>query len=146
MAGLLTAPALSAEAELAATIRQWASTPCSPFPCGEEVWAYAARVCRRAAPRLPRHRTHAEVARLLRREGGLPAYAARLMASIGWDHVARPARGDVGLVDIPAMGLTCAICLEAGEPDALWMAKGARQLLVITAPHIDVWRMPCPRR
>lgn len=71
---------------------------------------------------------------LLKAEGGLEAYARRLMLSIGWREVDDPKRGDVGVVDIPGMGLTCAICLGS-----IWMAKGARRVITIEAQHVAAW-------
>lgn len=72
---------------------------------------------------------------LLRNEGGLEAYARRLMIGLGWDEVADPARGDVGVAIIPGMGLTCAISLGSK-----WMAKGAGRVLTVAAPHKAAWR------
>ncbi|MBV2147879.1 hypothetical protein KRZ98_06190 [Sphingobium sp. AS12] len=148
MAGLLSPGPSRLETELLATIRQWASSPCDPFPCARDTLVYACRVSRVAVPRLPAHGGRRDISRVLKANGGLVAYAGTMMAQLGWETVGTPARGDVGVVDIPAMGLTCAICLEGpgdiADP-ALWMARGDRQLLVITAPHRQAWSMSCPR-
>lgn len=148
MARLLSPERSRLETELLATIRQWASSPCDPFPCARDTLAYACRVSRVAVPRLPPHHARRDVARVLKAHGGLIAYADAMMTRLGWAAAATPARGDVGVVDMPVMGLTCAICLD-GPTDAgnvaLWMARGDRQLLVITAPHRQSWSLSCPR-
>lgn len=131
MAGLLTP-----EAILSLTIREWARTGCDPYPCGLEVWRYANALSGMDAAPLPTHTSRAAMVRLLKREGGLEQYARRLMLSIGWSEVADPVRGDVAVVDIPGMGLTCAICL--GER---WMAKGGHHVLTVPAPHVAAWRL-----
>ncbi|SCW61877.1 hypothetical protein SAMN02927924_01705 [Sphingobium faniae] len=134
------------EAALPAIARKWASSPCAPYPCGEEVWAYACEVEGIAPPPLPEHRTRRAVSRLLREKGGLVAYASELMAKLGWEAVERPGRGDVGVADIPGMGLTCAICLDNGEDLPLWMAKGDHRVLTVRAPFRRAWGPSCPRR
>lgn len=122
------------EAILQSTIREWASTGCDPFPCGADVWAYACKVSGLPIPPLPKHPTRKAVATLLRNEGGLEAYARRLMLSLNWREIAEPGRGDVGVVVIPGMGLTCAISLGSK-----WMAKGPHRVLTISAPHRAAW-------
>lgn len=139
MAGFLIETALPAVA------RQWASSPCAPYPCGEEVWAYACEVEGIETPALPEHRDRRAVTRLLREKGGLVAYAGDLMASIGWQSIEHPDRGDVGVAQLPAMGLTCAICLNAAGfgAEPLWMAKGDHRIVTIRAPFKQAWRAPC---
>jgi len=122
--------------------REWASTPCDPFPCGAEVWSYACRATGVAVMELPEHKSRRAVFDLLHREGGLVPYAARLLASIGWDRVDAPERGDVGVVVINGMGKPAAICLTGGR-DPKWMAKGDALVLVTPARQIAAWRKPC---
>lgn len=123
------------ETILRATIREWASTGCDPYPCGLEVWRYANTVSGAEPPPLPEHIDRAAMVALLREKGGLEAYARSLMLSLGWREVDDPQRGDVGVVDIPGMGLTCAISLGSK-----WMAKGAHHVLTLPAPHVAAWR------
>lgn len=73
---------------------------------------------------------------LLRDEGGLEKYARSLVEPLGWREIASPARGDVGVVMMPEMGLTCAISLGTR-----WMAKGNRFVLTLSAPHVAAWRL-----
>lgn len=73
---------------------------------------------------------------LLREEGGLEAYARSLMATLPWHEVSLPERGDVGVVDFPEMGLTCAIF-----GGFKWMAKGPHNVLALAAPHVAAWRV-----
>lgn len=134
------------EAELAATIRQWASSPCAPFPCGEEVWAYACAVSGIAAPPLPEHSSRRAVTALLKEKGGLVAYAGDLMASLGWEQVGWPGRGDVGVAVFPGTGLICAICLDGNGGLPLWMAKGDHHVLSVRAPFRQAWRASCRKR
>lgn len=133
MAGFLT---LEGEAILSATIREWASTGCAPHPCGLEVWRYVNARSGREAPELPEHQSKKTMATLLREEGGLEAYARRLMLSLGWAEITDPGRGDVGAVEIPGMGLTCAISLGSK-----WMAKGPHRVLIVPAAHRAAWRI-----
>ena len=74
------------------------------------------------------------MATLLRERGGLRPYAAEMMATLNWAPEFNPGRGDVGLVMMPGMGLTCAICLGS-----TWMAKGPHRVLIIRAPHEAAW-------
>lgn len=135
MAGLLI------EAELGATIRQWASSPCSLFPCGQEVWGYACRLQGIEAPALPDHSTVGAMARLLWEKGGLAAYAGELMASLGWQPVDVPERGDVAVALVEGAEV-CAICLAAGDlPN--WMLKGDHRFVTVHAPFLQAWRLPC---
>ncbi len=142
MAGFLMETALPAVA------RRWASSPCAPYPCGEEVWAYACEVAGIDAPALPEHRTRRAVAQLLKAQGGLVNYAGSLMASLGWAEAAQPDRGDVGVAALGSMGLTCAICLDAADAGGwpLWMAKGDHRVITIRAPFKRAWRASCHRR
>lgn len=142
MAGLLSA---RIEPILADTICAWASTPCDPFPCGQDVWAFACAVGGVPEPALPPHGTRREMAALLRAKGGLCAYAGELMHGLGWEIADRPARGDVGVVNLPDMGLTCAICLSAGPPPR-WMVRGDQSLVAIRTVALITWRAPCPKR
>lgn len=136
MAGFLTP---EREAILRATVREWASTGCDPYPCGAAVWRYANAMMGKVAPDLPDHSTRKAMATLLLKEGGLPSYARSLMERLQWREVADPARGDVGVVDIAGMGITCAIYLGRG-----WMAKGAHRVVIVPAPHVAAWRLePC---
>lgn len=77
------------------------------------------------------------MATLLRQEGGLEPYARGLMLSLSWREGRELARGDVGLVEIPGMGLTCAIWLGSK-----WMAKGPSRVLIVAAPHLASWSPP----
>lgn len=140
MAGFLREKALPAIA------RKWASSPCAPFPCGEEVWAYACEVEGIDPPPLPAHETRRAMTLLLKEQGGLVNYADSLMTSLGWQQVGQPDRGDVGVAALGRMGLTCAICLDGGDgPDGwpLWMAKGDHEVVTIRAPFRAAWRAPC---
>ncbi len=126
MAGLLTE-----------TLRSWAATPCEPYPCGLSMWRYACAASGREEIALPDHQTTIAMARLLKRNGGLEQYARGLLTSIGWVEVAEPERGDVGVIDIPAMGLTCGIF--AGRR---WAVKGNLRVLLADATPKAVWRFP----
>lgn len=138
MAGFLT---LEGEEILSRTIRDWASTGCAPHPCGLEVWRYVNARSGREAPELPEHQSKKAMATLLRKEGGLEAYARRLMLSLGWQEISEPGRGDVGVVEIGGIGLTCAISLGSK-----WMAKGAHHVLTLPAPHVAAWSFhQCPK-
>lgn len=117
------------------TIREWASTGCDPFPCGISVWRYVCEVSGVPAPELPDHRERKAMQTLLRREGGLEQYSRSLMLGLGWSEITDPARGDVAVVKMPEMGLTCAISLGR-----TWMAKGKGFVLTLPAPHVAAWR------
>jgi len=119
---------------LQATIRRWASTGCDPYPCGYEVWQYVNQVSGVEPEQLPPHQSRRQMLELLRNEGGLMAYAASLMAKLGWAETAHPKRGDVGVVDLPGMGLTCAVFLGSS-----WMAKGPNKIVTVAADHKAAW-------
>jgi hypothetical protein len=133
VAGFLTP---EGEAILARTIREWAGSGCDPYPCGLEVWRYANAISGRDPEPLPDHTSRKAMVELLQHEGGLEQYARRLMLSIGWKEVPDPARGDVAVVDLPGMGLTCSISLGSK-----WMAKGPHRVLTVAAPHVAAWRL-----
>jgi len=138
VAGLLS---FARERLLDQTIRQWASSGCDPYPCGLEVWRYANAATGREPEPLPDHTSRKAMLQLLQHEGGLEQYARRLMLSIGWQEVAEPVRGDVGVVAIEGMGATCAICLGSK-----WLAKGPHRVLIVAAPLIAAWSLPeCPK-
>lgn len=129
------------EGKLQSTIKLWASTPCSAYPCGLEVWRYACLVSGIEPPELPEHQSRREMLELLKEKGGLEQYARELMLSLGWSEVGSPARGDVGVVDFQGMGVTCAISLGIK-----WMAKGPGNVLTVSAPHRAIWRFQGCRR
>lgn len=122
------------ETILQATIRRWASTGCDPYPCGLEVWRYVNDVSGVDPEELPDHSSKRAMVELLRQEGGLEAYASKLMAKLGWAETAHPKRGDVGVVDLPGMGLTCAVFLGS-----MWMAKGPHRVVTVAADHKAAW-------
>lgn len=124
------------EAILSRTIREWASSGCDPYPCGLAMWRYACELSGIDEVPLPFHQTKRSMVQLLRAHGGLAAYADGLLLSIGWSRCSSPARGDVGVADLPGMGLTCAISLGSK-----WMAKGPHRVLTIAAPHVAAWRL-----
>jgi len=129
------------------TVKRWAQSTCSLFPCGEEVYAYACEVAGVELVPLPVHQTRKQVADLLRAQGGLVNYAGSLVEAIGWtkvgnDPIDRAQRGDVGVISLPGMGPTCAICL--GDT---WVAKGDKFVLVSPAEAVHaVWRFRCPKQ
>lgn len=125
------------EAILSRTIRQWASSGCDPYPCGLAMWRYACELSGIDEVPLPHHQTKRSMVNLLRAHGGLAAYADGLLLSIGWSRCSSPARGDVGVADLPGMGLTCAISLGSK-----WMAKGPHRVLTVAAPHVAAWSVP----
>lgn len=125
MAGLLT--------EIA---REWAAEkPVTRFSCGIEAWAYVHRLAGLPAPALPAHGTRRELVDLLKPRGGLIEYARSLMLSIGWEETDTPERGDVGIIVLPYIGRTCAICL--GDK---WMVRGERLVLITPASAVAAWR------
>lgn len=118
MAGLLTSGP-SGAGLLEATLRRWAAEPCALFPCGLDVWAYCcARAGREVAP-LPEHQQRRQMTALLRAHGGLASYAGSLIEPLGWRRTEALQRGDVGVIDLPKMGKTCA--LFTGER---WAVRG----------------------
>jgi hypothetical protein len=130
------------EAILLQTIREWASSECDPYPCGMAVWRYVNAVSGLEPPALPDHQERKAMQTLLREEGGLEPYARSLMATLPWREINLPDRGDVGVVEFPEMGLTCAICLgHSFLSGARWMAKGAGFVLTLPAPHRAAWRV-----
>ena len=84
MAGLVTMSAADREAVLTATIARWASSGCAAFPCGLEVWRYACEASGAEVTALPPHQSRRQMSALLKREGGLVAYAGK---QIGRAHV-----------------------------------------------------------
>lgn len=94
---------------LEATLRRWATEPCVPFPCGLDVWAYCCALAGRETTQLPEHQQRRQMTALLRRHGGLAAYAGSLIEPLGWIPTGTPQRGDVGVIDLPKIGKTCAI-------------------------------------
>lgn len=125
---------------LAETVRRWASTPCAPLPCGLEVWRYCCELRGVDVTPLPPHETALQAAKLLKRHGGLAAYAGSLIEPLGWQPLrqAEPLqRGDVGVISIPAMGETCALFLGPR-----WAAKGDRSVLIVNGDRLAAWRLP----
>lgn len=140
MAGLLTAGALR-EAAIADTLKAWASRPWD-WPrtnCGVSVLAYVETVRGRCLAPSPHGLGEVSTGRMLARAGGFEAYCAGAMEQLGCRPTETPARGDVGLVELPS-GLTACLCLGPS-----WAARGDGEVVTWTGPAARAWRVECPR-
>lgn len=135
MAGLLTA-----------TLARWASEPFaygdddgkagSGADCATSVLRYVEQATGRRIRVRPRHRSKFTATLLLKLNGGFERYAAAVMAELGCAPTDDPVRGDVALVDFPAIGPTAAICLGTK-----FAAKGHREIVVAEGPVIRAWKI-----
>lgn len=116
------------------TRRRWAGTSCAAYPCGLEVWRYCCERAGVAVAPLPAHDERKDMLALLRQEGGLVAYAGNLIEPLGWTRRDAPRGGDVGVIDAPGLGHTCAIFLGRR-----WAAKGNGFMVMIPASPVAVW-------
>lgn len=144
MAGLLSAsgPDQAQPFDMvAAELRRWARLPFiwGKTDCWLSVTAYVERLTGKNLPH-PGHHSALDAARILRAAGGYAEYCRRAMEVLGCPPTEKPQRGDVGLVDIPGIGLTFCICLGA-----LWAARGDRRLIIMPASHVLAWEVSCPR-
>ena len=73
-------------------------------------------------------------ARLMAAEGGMLALVTRLLAEAGLPEAHAPQAGDVGLIDVPASGLTGAICL--GDR---WAMKTPNGVGFVYAAPLRAW-------
>lgn len=126
------------------TVRDWAATPFvwGTSDCATSVLRYAEAASGRSVAVPPTHKGPKTARLLLALNGGFARYAAALLGELGLTQTDTPARGDVGLIDIPEQGLTMCLCLGNG-----WIAKGDREVLFIKdlKPAI-AWKVPaCPK-
>jgi hypothetical protein len=115
---------------------EWGQTDCF-----QSVLAHVEFVTGRAFNR-PRYSSAIGAERILRRAGGFERYCSEVMETLGCPTTVNPERGDVGLIDLPRIGLT--FCLCTGQK---WAARAeAMAVLIIQAEPVIAWRvMPCPR-
>lgn len=139
MAGLLSRPGLD---PVAAELRRWATAPfdLARDNCGLSVLAFAERMSGRVLGRGRGIAGARAAARLIADPAAFVAVSSALMRRLGAAETDAPARGDVGLVELPA-GLTAAICVDAGR----WAARGDRAVVIQRAEPLVAWRLACPR-
>ena len=127
------------------TVRQWASTPFvyGQSCCGVSILRYVESATGKRLTVQPTHSGRRTAQLLLALNFGFVRYASAIMAELGCDTTEAPEAGDVGLLDIPGMGVTACLCLGKS-----WAAKGDYELLSIAdiAP-IKAWKVPqCHKR
>lgn len=142
MAGLLS-PAPCPRDAVAETVARWAMEPFAwgEADCAMSVLRYIEGAIGRGPILRPYYGTAATAARYANRRGGFAAICANVMDREGFERIASPDRGDVGLVELPAIGLTACLCVGPG----MWAAKGDRQVVIAPGTATLAWRLPCPR-
>lgn len=139
MAGLLSlhpAPREAADDAVAATLRQWAVQPFvwGTSDCFLSVLAYAEAVTGRRMQRRPHYSSALAAGRILRAAGGFEPYCRKVFAQLRCAPTDAPVRGDIGLIDLPDVGLT--MCLSLGT---FWAARGDREVVVGRARATVAW-------
>ncbi len=127
---------------LESTQRKWMTECVSDVHscCGASVWAYLCEIYPDIRESLPCGRR--EVAKRLLEFSGLEGYVRYLMETTPAEETDSPDRGDVGLVSVPGLGLTCAI-----HTGVRWMIRGECSLTLVDADHVVAWRTgTCPRQ
>lgn len=130
---------------VSATVRLWAQSAFAwgTSDCLVSVVRYVAEAAGRPMPRWPRYSSGAGALRILRRHGGLEGYATTVLERLGCTRTEFPARGDVGLIDIPGTGPTACLCL--GDK---WAARGQDGVVMFALDAEAIWAVPAvvPRR
>jgi hypothetical protein len=146
MAGLVSLDPL-----LRATLRIWSDEAFDPVTdnCALSVLGFVERASGQAL-NLPRLLLHPFVQQAIAaRPASFRAVARWAMARLGCEPTDAPERGDVGLVALPAAGLTACLCLgETGASRGLpmWAARLERGVVSFPAAAESAWRVPCRRR
>lgn len=127
------------------TVRDWAATPFvwGKSDCGTSALRYAEAATGRSVMVQPTHKGPKTARVLLALNGGFARYAGSLFSELGMTETDSPARGDVGLIELPGQGLTMCLCLGSG-----WIAKGDHEVLFVKdlKPAI-AWKVPsCPKQ
>lgn len=104
--------------------------------CGLSVLDYVCRVLERRPLTYPEHTDETTAGELLQGAGGLLKYASGIMLELDLEQTPSPVTGDVGVVDLPIMGHTCAIC--TGE---MWMMRGEARVLLARPTVLRAWRV-----
>jgi hypothetical protein len=136
MAGFLSAAAL--DAVLADTAQRWASERAGAHPCGLAVWTYVHDLVGQIAPALPPHDSDEEAVAAVAAHGSLVKAVGHWLESVGCVRVRTARKGDIGIVNLPTVGLTAAVRLEDD-----WMMRGRRHLIRLKSDPVAVWRPSC---
>lgn len=126
------------------TLRNWATTPFTwgATDCAMSVLAYAEVATGLKVKVRPTHKGPKTAKLLLALNGGFSRYASAIVKELGLEQTTEPARGDVGLIDVPGQGLT--MCLSLGRG---WIAKGDREVLFVKdAKPVIAWKVPLCRK
>lgn len=154
MAGLLTSPAYVAD-PVAAELRLWARETGGDRRaiCALSILDYLERVLGLALKPSPRLLGSDRLAAIWRRPGRFEAFALWAMRQLGCPATEAPARGDVGLVDLPGTGLTACLCTgSAVRPrERMWAARTAEGVIIQPGSAVLAWMVPregaiCRRR
>jgi len=121
---------------------RWASEPFvwGSSDCALSVLAYIERVSGRTMQTRPVYKGARGAKRYMVKRGGFELCFRRGIAELGCEPVDEARRGDVGLIDLPKVGLSAAICLGAK-----WAARGHHEVVILPIEPLAAWRLPCPR-
>lgn len=126
------------------TVRDWAASPFvwGASDCALSVLRYVEEATGRAIAVRPTHKGPKTARLLLALNGGFRRYATELARELKLASTDSPARGDVGLIDIPGQGLTMCLCLGKS-----WIAKGDHEVLFVKGgPLVIAWKVPTCRK
>ena len=129
------------------TVQAWASEPFvwGTSDCALSVLHHAERVCGRRLEPAPSYSGERGARRYALRRGGFQAVFTASVEAIGCTAVAEPARGDIGMIEVPEIGLTAVLCVaprSGGQPPR-WAARGDGLVALLAAEPVIAWRVPC---
>lgn len=128
------------------TLRRWAAEPFvwGLSDCALSVLHHAERVCGKRLEPAPVYSGELGAWRYARRRGGFLAVFSASVEAIGCVRVDTPLRGDIGMVEMPVMGLTAALCVNGFPRAQSWAMRGEREIAILPVTPVIVWRVPCP--
>lgn len=126
------------------SLRRWAAEPFAygRSDCGLSVLDHVARASGCEVKPRPRYRSALGAALYCARRGGMARALGALIEPIGCTVTEQPERGDVGIVDLPGIGLTTVLCVAGGNPPR-WAARGSAEVFVVPGAAVKAWRLPC---
>lgn len=129
------------------TVQRWAAEPFvwGTSDCALSVLGHTERVLGKRLDPPPRYSGELGARRYALRRGGFQAVFAASVEAVGCVPTAEPVRGDIGMIDVPEVGLTAVLCVSArshGRPPR-WAARGDGMVALIEAEPVIAWSVPC---
>jgi hypothetical protein len=153
MARLLTSTSTTPPPTVRDMLRQWAAdVDCNPIAiCGLSIIEYAERVKGRKVRPSPRYLTPIAIACIRYRPGSFSQFASWVMWQLDCPPTWVPRYGDVGLCDVPEVGLVAALCTGRSPTNGalLWAVRSDQGVTIAPLKFVRAWRVEaelCPRQ